>query len=89
MIPPLLTTRDVARDLAVSDEWVREHAAELGAIRVGDGPRGPLRFERRRIDEAMERRRLQDVVATRSSRRPGPPRRVEGGVELLPLPETR
>ena len=41
----LLDTRTVARMLAVSEEWVREHAAELGAIRVGDGPKGALRFD--------------------------------------------
>jgi hypothetical protein len=54
----LLDTRTVARTLAVSEEWVREHAAELGAIRVGDGPKGALRFDAARVRAALERRRL-------------------------------
>jgi hypothetical protein len=36
----------------VSGDWVREHAAELGAIRVGDGPKGALRFDLRRVKAA-------------------------------------
>jgi hypothetical protein len=55
----LLDTKTVARMLAVSEEWVREHAAELGAVRVGDGPKGALRFDPRRLRVALERRRLE------------------------------
>lgn len=36
----LLDTGTVARIMAVSEDWVRAHAAELGAIRVGDGAKG-------------------------------------------------
>src|SRR3954464_13700641 len=54
----LVDTRTVARMLAVSEEWVREHAAELGAIRVGDGPKGARRFAPARVRAAFERRRL-------------------------------
>ena len=78
-------TTAVATMLGVSDDWVREHAAELGAIRVGDGPKGALRFEARRLRAALEQRRLARQQ-TPKSRRPGPTRRV-AGVELLPLPE--
>jgi hypothetical protein len=59
----LLDTRTVARMLAVSEEWVREHAAELGAIRVGDGPKGALRFDAARVRAALERRRLSQPKA--------------------------
>jgi hypothetical protein len=45
----LYDTRAVARMLAVSEDWVREHAAELGAMRVGDSPRGPLRFDSAKV----------------------------------------
>ena len=54
----LLDTQSVAGMLAVSDDWVRAHAAELGAIRVGDGPNGALRFDARRVRAALERRRI-------------------------------
>lgn len=81
--PRYLDTAAVARMLDVSADWVREHAVELGAIRVGDGPRGALRFELDQIRRALDQRRL----TTAPTRRP-PRRRVRrpGGVRLLPLP---
>lgn len=69
----LLDTHTVARMLAVSDEWVREHAVELGAIRVGDGPKGALRFDVRRVRAALDRRRIdqpKQKQRRRSGRRP-------------------
>ena len=36
----LLDSQTVAGMLGVSEDWVREHSAELGAIRIGDGPKG-------------------------------------------------
>jgi hypothetical protein len=54
----LLDSQAVARMLSVSEEWVRDHAAELGAIRVGDGPKGVLRFEVAHVRTALEHRRL-------------------------------
>jgi hypothetical protein len=76
----LLDTRTVARMLAVSEEWVREHAAELGAVRVGDGPKGALRFDAARVRAALERRRL-DRPKDRQRRRPG---RRRGSLGLAP-----
>jgi hypothetical protein len=73
----LLDTRTVARTLAVSEEWVREHAAELGAIRVGDGPKGALRFDAARVRAALERRRL-GRPKDRQRRRSGQRRRSLG-----------
>jgi hypothetical protein len=36
---------ELARLLGVDREWVYEHSDQLGAIRLGDGPRPRLRFE--------------------------------------------
>jgi len=80
----LYDTRAVARMLAVSEDWVRDHAAELGAIRVGDSPRGALRFDSDKVAAAIDRRQVPRPEPTRRPRGPGPMRR--GGVELLPLP---
>lgn len=80
----LYDTRAVARMLAVSEDWVRDHAAELGAIRVGDSPRGPLRFDSDKVAAAIDRRRVGRPERARRPRRPGP--RRSGGVKLLPLP---
>jgi hypothetical protein len=40
----LLTPSEVADRFAVSRTWVYEHATELGAIRLGKGPKARLRF---------------------------------------------
>ena len=73
----LIATPVVARMLAVSQGWVRDHASELGAIRVGDGPKGALRFDPRRVRAALERRRVERPGEA-SPGRPGPRRRSRG-----------
>jgi hypothetical protein len=81
-----LDTATVARMLDASEDWVRSHASELGAVRLGDGPRGALRFDATRVHEALDRRRLAETNRRRRHR-PGPRRGVRG-VELLPLPDS-
>jgi hypothetical protein len=75
----LVDTHTIARMLAVSEEWVREHAAELGAVRVCDGAKGALRFDVARVRAALERRRLERPN-DRQRRRPGPRRQSLGPV---------
>ena len=82
-VPAYLDTAAVARMIDASEEWVRDHAVELGAIRLGDGRRGVLRFELARVHQALERRRLARPSARRSRRRRAP---RAAGVPLLPLP---
>lgn len=41
----LVSATDVARELNVGRQWVYEHAEQLGARRLGDGPRARLRFD--------------------------------------------
>lgn len=84
----LLTTPEVAEQLSMSPEWVREHAAELGASRMGSSPRAPLRFRPAAIAEALDRWQLDIPAARSAAGRPGPRRRSHAtGVELLDLPE--
>ena len=80
----LFTTAEVAEQLAMSEEWVRDHAGELGAIRAG-GPRAPLRFEQEAINEwkAAHRVAAPEVRITRQAR---PHPATPPGVELLPMP---
>lgn len=80
-----LDTAEVAEALSASEDWVRAHAGELGAIRLGSGPKGPLRFDETKVREALERRRVPEPPKSRRSRRA---RRVRSadGVDLLPLP---
>jgi hypothetical protein len=53
--PPagLVDAEAVARHLNVEGEWVYEHAAEIGARRLGDGPKARLRFSLADVDEAI------------------------------------
>lgn len=46
---PLLTVDDVCATLQVSRAWVYENAARLGGVKLGPGPRAPLRFEPERV----------------------------------------
>ncbi|MQA76310.1 MAG: hypothetical protein GEU88_18610 [Solirubrobacterales bacterium] len=79
----LLTVAEVAQWLSLGEGWVREHAAELGGVKVGDDPRAPLRFTGQGVEEWIERRRLQPAERPRR-------RRVSAErVKLLPLPGER
>ena len=42
---PLIDASALAVELGVSRDWVYEHAAELGALRLGSGPKARLRFD--------------------------------------------
>ncbi len=42
--PPIVTADDLAKYLKVSREVIYANADQLGAIRIGDGPRPRLRF---------------------------------------------
>lgn len=67
----LLTAAEVAEMLQVTPAWVRAHATDLGAIRLGDGPRARLRFEQERVAAALERRRVAPSAPPKPARRPG------------------
>lgn len=72
-VPPrLLSAAEVARWWAVERSWVYNHARELGACRLGDGPRPRLRFDR---DEVAER--LGAPLPKRRDPAAGPPIRVD------------
>jgi hypothetical protein len=87
----LVDASTVARALGVSRDFVYSHAAELGGQRIGDGPRGRLRFD---LDRALaawtsrfesERSRKHEVPAQGPvSHRTGP-RRLGSGPKLLPI----
>jgi hypothetical protein len=52
----LLDARQLARDLGVSLDYVYAHATELGAMRLGSGPKARIRFDLERARQALERR---------------------------------
>jgi len=55
--------RELAEELGVSIDYVYAHATELGAVRLGSGPKARLRFD---LDSA---RRALEGRAQRSKRR--------------------
>jgi hypothetical protein len=81
----LWTTARVAEEVGFSEEWVREHAAELGGIRSGASTRSQLRFNPRKIREWEERSQLPAPAPPRIPQRPGP-RPGLAGAKLLSLP---
>jgi hypothetical protein len=52
----LVDARQLARDLGVSLDYVYAHATELGAMRLGSGPKARIRFDLDRAREALEAR---------------------------------
>jgi hypothetical protein len=49
----LLDVAEVARHLGVTRAWVYQHARELGAVRIGGGPRARLRFDVEALDARL------------------------------------
>ena len=63
----------LARHLGLTRAWVYEHAQQLGAIQLGDGPRPRLRFDPQIAMQALNERRR------RSEPQPAKPRRARDG----------
>lgn len=81
---PWLTTADAATLLAVSPDFVRAHAGELGGVKFA----GVLRFERSKLRGALERHRLTPPPTPTRRKRPGPTRRQAAyDFPLLPIKE--
>lgn len=88
----LLTAEQLARHLGLNRGWVYEHAAELGAIQLGNGPRPRLRFDAQLAAQALQaRRRRNEPTAANEQPRPRPTRRrrTPSNVPLLPVHEPR
>jgi hypothetical protein len=71
-LPALLTVAETAELLRVGRKWVYEHAAELGAVKLGTGQTAPLRIPRGGVQ------RIVGVPSPRRARRSVPARRAPG-----------
>jgi len=49
----LVDPATLALELGVSRDWVYEHSAELGALRLGNGPKPRLRFDPVAVRDAL------------------------------------
>lgn len=85
----LVDAAEVAQRFGVTAEWVRDHADELGVVRLGDGPRPRLRFDLRAVAERIARSRgegSQPSDAAPRRRSLDRARQPSGtGVPLLPI----
>ena len=52
----LVDARELAQELGVSTDYVYAHAGELGAMRLGPGPKARIRFDLDRARRALEAR---------------------------------
>jgi hypothetical protein len=52
---PLVDAAEIARLHGTTRSWVYEHAGELGAVRLGSGPRPRLAFSPARVAERLEK----------------------------------
>jgi hypothetical protein len=71
--PRLVDAATVAQRFGVTAQWVRENAEQLGAVRLGDGPRPRLRFDLARVADTLNPR-------CRNGRSECRPRQVPEGV---------
>ncbi len=89
--PSLVDVAEVARALGVSAAFVYDHADELGAVRLGTGPKARLRFDVAQAREALtacSRSKGSDTPGSRavSGNGSGRPRKHSGtGADLLPI----
>jgi excisionase family DNA binding protein len=72
-LPALLTVAEVAEVLRVGRSWVYEHAAELGAVKLGAGQTAPLRIPRDGVRGMLG---LAPAPTVRRSVGPGRPRKA-------------
>jgi hypothetical protein len=83
-LPALLTVAETAEVLRVGRSWVYEHAAELGAVKLGSAQTAPLRIPRDGVQ------RIVGIPSPRQERRSVPARRAREAEtargELRPRP---
>lgn len=60
--------RELAGELGVSTAYVYEHSAELGAMKLGTGPKARMRFDLDQARQALEARRRRPPQRGRRAR---------------------
>lgn len=78
----LIDAAEIARRFSVSRDYVYEHADDLGAVRLGSGPKARLRFSSTKVAEALGSSTESESQPKRVAVRPV---RRGHGVTLLPI----
>jgi hypothetical protein len=83
----LIDVAELARRTGLSRTWIYGHARELGAIRLGDGPKARLRFNPDTVKRLLEREPPPRVERSPAKRRRQV--RAMNEIELLPITTNR
>jgi hypothetical protein len=84
----LVDATELARRFGIERSWVYSHAIELGAVKLGEGPKPRLRFDPQiaaRVLRKVGGEPAADPPARSGERAGQPPRRGRGEVRLLPI----
>ncbi len=85
----LIDAAEVARRVGVTRSWAYDHAAQLGAVRLGTGTRPRLRFDPERVAQALAAERHTEPDPQPSAPRPRQARQRDGftpsGAPLLAI----
>jgi hypothetical protein len=87
---PLVGVRELAEYLSVAPSYVYEHADQLGARRLGTGPKPRLRFSLSEVDERLSacsasRQSDEPISAPQAASRRRARPALGTNVELLPI----
>ena len=79
----LVDAAAIAEQFGVARRYVYDHQRELGAVRLGHGPRARLRFDPRQVEALLERRTQPTTPARGRRRRDRTASRAR--IDLLPI----
>ena len=85
----LVDAGGLARHLGVTRAWVYQHADELGAVRIGSGPRARLRFDVQGAKDALGAGDGLPSSFPRGTKTRMPDRTAGGSAPLLPITPRR
>ena len=77
----LVDAAEIARRFNVSRDYIYSHAEELGAVRLGTGPKARLRFDPARVVEVISPQPFRPST----DRSTTPRRTTRPSAELLPI----
>ena len=81
----LIDAAEVARRFCVSRDFVYQHSDDLGAVRLGSGPRARLRFDPATVGEKLTGLHRREVPRKAEPVRTVHAIRSSRGVALLPI----
>jgi hypothetical protein len=62
----MLTVAQLAQHLKLNRAWVYEHADELGATRIGHGPKARIRFDLHTAKDALKQQQPPQHMGTQA-----------------------